>query len=365
MQFTEEELLHGKYPNPGDPFYGLGSIEAGWGIVQKIFAMETMDLSTFQNMARPDYLVSVNGNASQAQIDAFTEDLKTKLKGVKKTGSFVALTGDVKVQPLGWPPKDVAGRDLSIEEAAAVTGVPVTILRANDPNLASSQVGYASWKEMTILPKCRMLEDFLNQRVLPLFGIEDDACFAFDDPVPRNRAEDRADAESDLRLGKKTLNEVRAEMGLSPFSDPMADVPLVNNQPLGYTAPAPSFGVPPDRGSDTEEIDDDEVDGGQDEDEPVKSLVSVATPAVAALPAPVTEPEPPSELDQLRAMVKAHNAAHPNAALTEAEAIAFYERALLPTTDDVMAELLSFVRKSLDGDGADLDTLLKELANAA
>lgn len=365
IRFTPDELLHGKYPNPGDPFYGLGVVEAGWGIVRKMFAMETMDLATYENMARPDYLISVNTPVvKQAELDAFSDALKAKLQGVKKAGSFATMSGDVKVQPLAWPPKDIVGRDLTIEEVSAVTGVPVTILRANDPNLASAQVGYASWKEMTILPKCRMIEDFLNQRLLPLFGIEDDACFAFDDPVPRNRTEDIAEAESKLRTGQRTLNEQRAIDGLPPYDDPMADVPLVNNQPLGYIAPAPSFGPASASGSGvaaSEREVPDEQDGEPQDAMTEKRMAVESVRPVALLPA---APEP-SELDRLREIVKAHNAEHPEAPVTDAEAVAFYERALMPTTDDVMAELLTFVRRSIDGDGAELDVLLKELEHAA
>jgi phage portal protein BeeE len=357
VKFTTDELLHGKFPNPNDVFYGLGSIEAGWGIVQKIFAMEQMDLATFQNMARPDYLISVKSGAKQKEIDAFADDLKSKLQGVKKAGHFAAVSGDVSVMPLSWPPKDIAGRDLTIEEASAITGVPVTILRANDPNLASAQIGYASWKEMTILPKCRSLEDFLNQQVLPLFGIEDEACFAFDDPVPRNRAEDRADAESELRTGRKTLNEMRVEHGMPAYPIAEADMPLVNNQPLGYIAPVQSFGSPMAAPSSKPEEDDDEDEKPQPVEEKAMRQ-AVTTPPVALL----TER---GEIERLQEIVKSHNADHPGARVSDFEAFAMYERAKTTTVDDAMAELMELVRDSIDDGSGALDIVLKELEHAS
>lgn len=355
VRFGADELLHGKYPNPNDPYYGFGKVEAGWGVVQKVAAMEQMDLATFQNMARPDYAVVVKSGASATQVDAFGKQIREQFEGVKKAGKFVTVTGDISFMPLNFNPKDITGRELSIEEVAAVFGVPVSMLRANEPNLASAQVGFASWRETTILPICRMLEDFLNQQLLPMFGIGDDACFAFDDPVPRNRAEDRLDAESFLRTGQRTLNEQRLINGDEPYAEPMANVPLVNNQPVGYIAPLPSFPPLPQRDERVGDEDDDETP------EPVKSLAA-AEPAPALAPLP----EPQSEVDRVRMLVKAHNEANPSAQVSEAEALAIYDRSLNPTVDDVMAEFLSLVKSSIeDGDEAEFDRLVKEIANAA
>ena len=42
---------------------------------------------------------------------------------------------------------ELAGR-LAREEIAAIFGVPVSMLKANDPNLASATAGYAMWREI-------------------------------------------------------------------------------------------------------------------------------------------------------------------------------------------------------------------------
>ena len=141
--FERDEVIHFKRPNPDNLYYGLGKVEAAYGAVLSNQAVHDMDLAMFQNSARPDYAVVVKGAPTGDQLDRFQQQVEGRLRGTRKEGSFIAVTGDVQFTPLNFPPKDLAGREEIVEEIAAVFGVPVTMLKANDPNLASSQTGFA------------------------------------------------------------------------------------------------------------------------------------------------------------------------------------------------------------------------------
>jgi HK97 family phage portal protein len=233
IDFAPEEIIQFKLPNPGDMYYGLGKVEAAWGAVTSNVALHEMDYFFFQNKSRPDYLVVAKGNASEEELDRFAAEVENKLRGTKKTGKFLAVTGDIDLKPLQFPPKDLQGRDEVVEEIAAVFGVPVSMLRANDPNLASATVGFASWKETTVLPMLRMDEEVLNQSLLPLFGIEDDAFLAYDNPVKADEAQETSKRLSYVQGGIITANEAREMEGLEALEDPNADRLLINGQPLG------------------------------------------------------------------------------------------------------------------------------------
>ena len=239
VDFAPDEVVHFKYPNPRDMYYGLGKVEAAWGAVTSNEALHEMDYFFFKNKSRPDYLAVIKGNASEAELDRFTAEVESKTRGTQKTGRFLAVTGEVDLKPLSFPPKDLQGREEIVEEIAAIFGVPVSMLRANDPNLASATVGFASWKETTILPACRMDEETLNQSLLPLFGIEDDAFLAYDNPVKRDEVQESTKRLSYVQGGILTANEARQQEGLEPIEDPNADRLLINGQPLGG-APAPA-----------------------------------------------------------------------------------------------------------------------------
>jgi len=244
--FAPDEVIHFKRPNPADLYYGLGKVEAAWGVVQMNAAMHDMDLSFFENKARPDYLLTVKSDASPAELDRLEAQIDEKLRGSRRTGRFLTATAEVDLKPLSFPPKDLAGRENVVEEIAAIFGVPVSMLKANDPNLASASVGFASWKETTILPMLRMDEEILNQNLVPLFGIGEDAFLAYDNPV----AEDKRLALEERRTavvgGWRTANEARTEEGHERIDSDAADALLVNGQPLGgVPAPvAPSMIVP-------------------------------------------------------------------------------------------------------------------------
>jgi len=234
--FDPDEVIHFRRPNPGNYFYGLGKVEAAYGVIQANEAIHEMDLATFANSARPDYAVVVKGSPTGDQLDRFQQQVENRLRGTRKEGSFIAMTGDVQFTPLNFPPKDLAGREEIVEEIAAVFGVPVSMLKANDPNLASAQTGFAQWREGTILPLCRMDEEELNQTLLPMFGLEDTHCLAYDNPVPADRAYELQERQTAVAGGWRTPNEARIEEGKEPIDDEFADRLLVNGQPIGGAA---------------------------------------------------------------------------------------------------------------------------------
>lgn len=234
--FTPDEVIHFKRPHPGSLYYGMGKVEAAYGVVQANQALHEMDLATFENSARPDYAVVVKGNAQGEQLDRFQTQVEQRLKGTRKDGSFITVTGDVQFTPLNFPPKDLAGREEIVEEIAAVFGVPVSMLKANDPNLASATTGFASWREGTILPLCRMDEQELNQSLLPMFGLDDSYCLAYDNPVPRDISTELSERQTAVAGGWRTPNEARLEEGREPIDNEFADQLLVGGQPLGGAA---------------------------------------------------------------------------------------------------------------------------------
>jgi HK97 family phage portal protein len=241
--YAPDEVIHFKRPNPADMYYGIGKVEASWGAIMANEAIHEMDVAFFANKARPDYLLVVKSPAHDDELERLEVSIDEKLRGSKRTGRFLTTTADIDLKPLSFPPKDLAGREQIVEEIAAVFGVPVSMLKANDPNLASATVGFASWKQTTILPLLRMDEEILNQNLLPLFNIEEDAFLAYDNPV----SEDEKFAFEKLRSmvagGIMTANEARMREGLEAVEDPMADALLVNGQPLGGPAPVAPFGM--------------------------------------------------------------------------------------------------------------------------
>lgn len=238
-RFEVDEVIHFKRPNPDDMYWGKGKVEAAFFAEQMNQAVHMMDLKFFQNNARPDSLVSIKGGASEADIRAFEAALSAKLEGSRNAGRFIVATAEIDIKPLSFPPKDLGGRDEIIEEIAAVFGVPVSMLKANDPNLASAKTGFSSWRETTILPLLRMDEEQLNQSLVPMFDLQGDAVLAYDNPVIEDEVIELQSRQAAVAGGWMTANEARIEEGREPMDDPAADQLMYGGRPLGFVAPPP------------------------------------------------------------------------------------------------------------------------------
>lgn len=244
MRLDPEDVAHFKLPNPRSQFYGMGGVERMWWSIQANRAAVEQDFRLYENGARPDYAIIVKNAAADADaMDRYTERINKALKGVEKRGRPWTMTGDVDIRPLNFNPKDMTGRDDLVEEIAAAFAVPVTLLKGNDPNRANAEVGYTSWREMAIAPRLRLIEDVLNQNLLPRFDVGDDAVLAFDDPVPDNVERESVVLDRYLRVGAKTLNDAREELGEEPYDNELADQPLFNGQPLGSSQPPNTLGM--------------------------------------------------------------------------------------------------------------------------
>ncbi len=216
--FAPAEIIHWKLPSLDNPHYGQGRVEAAWSALGLHDAKRQMDTSRFDNHARPDYLLVVKQGASNDALDRFEKQVDAKLRGVKQTGKFITITGDVQATPLNFPPDVIGDSDRVLEEIAACFGVPISKLLANDPNRSGAQTADTAWMRDTILPYCRLDEEKLNEAYLPLFGIEGDAFLAYDNPVPEDRKYAMQRRVEYVRSGIMTRNEARAEEGLPPVA---------------------------------------------------------------------------------------------------------------------------------------------------
>jgi HK97 family phage portal protein len=245
-RFSRDEVIQAKMPGLASLYWGTGYAEAAWAALTLHAANHDLDLGMAQNRGRPDYLLIANGTGATADaLDRFESKVRERLVGPRKGGKWLTVTGQVDLKPLSFPPKDMAGRDEIVEEIAAIYRVPVSMLKANDPNLASATAGYATWRETSILPLCRLDEEALNQCYLPMWDLDGDVVFAYDDPVPANADRERADMTAGFAVGKLTPNELRIADGLEPLDLPGMDEPWIGGRPVSQAAAPPPPPTPP------------------------------------------------------------------------------------------------------------------------
>ncbi len=222
-RFSEPEVDHLKMPNPADLLYGMGWFEAAWSAIGLHDSKRTMDLAKFDNMARPDHIVSIKGGAKKDVMDKFEQDLKEKFGGPKNSAKFLVTAGELDVKPLNFEVDEVGTASRVIEEISAVSGVPVAMLLSNDPNRANSQSARAGWYRNTIRPYCRLHEEKLNERWLPRFEGSENMVLSYDLASFEDEEMQSKRLIGLVSGGITTPNEARAELGLSRSEDDNAN----------------------------------------------------------------------------------------------------------------------------------------------
>lgn len=219
-KFGTDEVIHWKLPNPKDPFfYGMGCVEAVWDALDLHDAKREQDAAKFRNHGRPDWLLIVKNGGSTEMLDRLEEQIDSKLRGARNAGKFLTVTGEVDAKMLNQQIDLVGDADVIIEEIAAGFDVPVTKLKANDPNRANADSADESWLRDTILPYLSMDEEKLNSDYLTLFEGSEDSILAYDNPVPEDSVKE-VKRITDLRIaGIISADEGREEQGYGPAVD--------------------------------------------------------------------------------------------------------------------------------------------------
>jgi HK97 family phage portal protein len=246
-KFAPDEVLHNLIPSPTDPLYGKGWVSSAAPAAGLLQAMDGYEKHLFENQARPDWGIFIKEHLTETQWNRMISYLDANLRGNRNAGRPYIFEGGSDARPLQFSPRDLSfgeGEERKVEVIAAVSGVPVTLLKANDPNLASAQVGFASYMRDTIHPYLVADAEFLNQQLLPLFGSMADGLFlAYDNPVQEDEERISRVLLSEVAGGVRSINEARSELGLDPAED--GDELRVNGVPLdaiGQLA-IPAFGA--------------------------------------------------------------------------------------------------------------------------
>lgn len=235
VNFNPDEVLHFKAGSTLDLMYGYGKVEAAWSVLGLHHSERVMQRSFFDNRARPDFLLTIEG-AGQQEVDRAKGQVNSLLRGVRHAGKFLAFGSKAQVTPINFSPKDLGTTEDIIEEIAGVFGYPITKLKGNDPNRANAETGNAGWLRDTILPMLRRDEEALNQNgYLGLWGngaLLEEAVLAYDNPVPAERKMELLESKSLVSVGLRTADEDRALRGEEPLPDGLGAYPRFNGQRL-------------------------------------------------------------------------------------------------------------------------------------
>lgn len=243
-------VMHLKWcPAIDNPYWGEGPLAQ---VIREMDLQEYGLAAEISRWRRGGFIgghLSLEG-ANTDQIKQARESFRRQHGGPDKAGElFITSKGVYSQFANAHEMEYLSGMEYTDRRVEQAFGVPESLRRLNSANLASSLTGHRQYIELTIDPALAMDAEQLTERLLPAFGIEPgDMWFAYDSLSREDEDKQVLNAKGRTGGALTTINEERAEMGLDPSDNPLADKLLFNGTPLekmGEHPPAPNFSLSP------------------------------------------------------------------------------------------------------------------------
>jgi len=213
------EVIWNKYPNPIDPYDGIGPTQSVMTEIEGIRYAGEWNRNFFLNSARPDGVLSIDHHADDDEWEEITERWREAHRGVGRSHRIAVL------ENVTWVPTSTSVKDMdfvnlrtdardAIRESYGMHKVMTGV--TDDVNRANAQTGeevFANWK---VVPRLDRWRDVLNYQFLPLFypsGADIPYEFDYIYPLPANREQDNAELKE-----KSTAVQRLIQSGYEPHA---------------------------------------------------------------------------------------------------------------------------------------------------
>jgi HK97 family phage portal protein len=234
------EVIQGKYPNPLDPYRGLGPVQSVLVDIDAARYSAEWNRNFFINSAEPGGVIQVDHTMDDDEWDDLTNRWRETHRGVARAHRVAVLEGGAT-----WVPNQHSLRDMDF---ANLRGVSRDIIReafgihkimlgnSDDVNRANAQTGEEVFANWSVAPRLDRWREVLNGQFLPLFGTAGaEVEFDYVYPLPSNREQDNAELVS-----KATAAQLLISLGVFDPHDVLEVVGL----PDMDTVAAPTPGGP-------------------------------------------------------------------------------------------------------------------------
>lgn len=246
ISFMADEIVHFKYPNPNNVFYGIGPLMAAAYAVDAEEYMDRYQTGLFKNAGMPDAVLTSDQVVHKSDAIRMREEWKQLYGGVDKAGKIAILGKGLKHQPIQLSAREMAfvqSKAINRDKILGIFRVPKSILGlVEDVNRANAEATFYIFNSINIQPKLIRKEEKINEKIIPLYKQNEgtNLYVQYADPVPENRELEIKERDSRLQTGFSTINEERQRTGLESVD--WGDTPIMplNMAPLGSAPVAPA-----------------------------------------------------------------------------------------------------------------------------
>lgn len=184
-----DQVLHIKYPNPNDPYRGMGPVQTMLNDIDAAKYSAEWNKNFFINGAQPGGIIKVDYRMSEPEYEAFLKRWNSQHRGVANAHR-VALLERAEWQDTKFSMTDmqfVELRNLPRELIREAFAFPKPMLgTVDDVNRANSDAGKEILAENHTIPRLSRWKDAVNAFLLPQFANGSTLELDYDDPTPIN-----------------------------------------------------------------------------------------------------------------------------------------------------------------------------------
>jgi len=218
--FDKKEILHFKMPNPLDPYYGLGTIQAAKTYIQTEEYASTWTKNSIFNSGRPSGILNIKGTIDKDEFEQLKKQFKETYSGTENAGKTLMLKGadGIDYTKMGMELGEVALKelkDMTRDDIMVMFRVSKTILGiTDDVNRASAMEARAVFTRNVVTPAVDRMLDHINAFLIPDWG--DGFLLTYEDPTMQTDADRLAEWTAGHNKWL-TTNDIRAERELDPI----------------------------------------------------------------------------------------------------------------------------------------------------
>ena len=239
--YPTDRIVHIKLPSLTNPFKGTGILSqiASWVDVDN--AATEFNRLFFVNGAALSGVLETEATSEEGLLLA-KRGFEQRYAGTNNAHKTAVLPKGAKYQDKTSTPHDMQFSEMDTryrDKILAGFGVPKSIVGiVDDVNRASAEANIFVFMMLTIDPLMKWFVAYLNNWLLPSFSGTDKLYFDYDNIIPQNDdLEIRQNSAALAGQSYKTINEVRASLGLAPIDNGdyvyggFANIPIGKPQP--------------------------------------------------------------------------------------------------------------------------------------
>ena len=186
--FSPEEIIHFKYPNPINPKRGMGVVEASMTYLQTEEYSSQWTKNSIYNSGRPSGIINLQGKMDDNQFNQLKENFKQEYTGTVNAGKTLLLKGfdGIDWAKLGMDLEGIdlkSVKDLTREDIMFMFRTSNTIMGiTDDVNRANSREMRGVWMDNVVKPELDRFVDQINHSLAKIYG--NDLTLEYEDPNP-------------------------------------------------------------------------------------------------------------------------------------------------------------------------------------